>query len=69
MSRMPSLAAIVVSAGLGQRMGQDKTFLDLAGKPVVAWSISVLQQSKSVDEIILVLHKARLDAGRKLDAK
>jgi 2-C-methyl-D-erythritol 4-phosphate cytidylyltransferase len=66
MSRMPKVAAIVVSAGLSQRMGQDKTFLLLAGKPVVSWSVSALQQSNLIDEIILVLHKSTLDAGRKL---
>jgi CTP:molybdopterin cytidylyltransferase MocA len=29
---MPKYAAIVVAAGIGQRMGADKAFLDLAGK-------------------------------------
>jgi 2-C-methyl-D-erythritol 4-phosphate cytidylyltransferase len=63
---MSETAAIVVGAGLGQRMGQDKTFLSLGGKPVIAWSVGTLQQSKSIEAIVIVLHKNNLDAGRRL---
>jgi 2-C-methyl-D-erythritol 4-phosphate cytidylyltransferase len=68
MSMMTNVTAIVVSAGVGKRLGQDKTFLDLGGRPVIAWSIVALQQSSSISEIIVVLHKTSLDAGRKLVA-
>jgi len=63
---MSKVAAIVVSAGLGQRMGKDKTFLTLGGRPVISWSVDVLQKSKSIDSIVLVLHKDTMDMGRKL---
>jgi 2-C-methyl-D-erythritol 4-phosphate cytidylyltransferase len=66
---MPKFAAVVVSAGIGQRMGADKAFLDLGGKPLIAWSVDVLQQSDLINEIVLVLHKNKLDAGRELMKK
>ncbi|MGA2158800.1 MAG: 2-C-methyl-D-erythritol 4-phosphate cytidylyltransferase [Dehalococcoidia bacterium] len=65
---MPKVAAIVVSAGAGQRMGSDKTFLKLGDKPLVAWPVDVLQLSKSIDRIILVLQEARIDEGKNLAA-
>ncbi|MCX5993017.1 MAG: 2-C-methyl-D-erythritol 4-phosphate cytidylyltransferase, partial [Chloroflexi bacterium] len=60
------VVAIVVGAGSGSRMGADKAFLDLAGRPVIAWPVEVLQRNIHVREIILVLHKSRLREGRAL---
>jgi len=69
MSEKAAVAAIVVGAGSGNRMGADKTFLDLAGRPVIAWSIEVLQRSAQIKEIILVLHNSRMQEGRDLSRK
>jgi 2-C-methyl-D-erythritol 4-phosphate cytidylyltransferase len=66
---MPKFAAVVVSAGIGQRMGADKAFLELGGKPLIAWSVDTLQASDSINEIVLVLHKNKLDVGRDLMKK
>ncbi|MBN1374818.1 MAG: 2-C-methyl-D-erythritol 4-phosphate cytidylyltransferase [Dehalococcoidia bacterium] len=63
---MSKVAAIVVAAGMGQRMGKDKIFTLLGGKPVIAWSLDALQKSEVVDAIVLVLHKDTMDMGRKL---
>jgi len=63
------VTAIVVGAGSGSRMGADKAFLDLAGKPVIAWPVEVLQHNKHVREIVLVLHENRLEEGRGLTDK
>ncbi len=63
---MPKVAAIVVSAGAGQRMGLDKTFLKLVDKPLIAWPVDVLQGSKSIDRIVLVLQKDKLDEGKQM---
>ncbi len=63
---MSDVAAIVVGAGIGQRMGIDKIFMDLMGKPLIAWSVDTLQNSMSIGEIVLVLHKTKLDEGREL---
>jgi len=69
MNEIGGVAAIVVGAGSGSRMGAYKAFLDLAGKPVIAWPVEVLQRNTQVGEIILVLHKNHLDEGRVLADK
>ena len=48
------LTAVIVAAGTSQRMGFDKLFADLAGRPVVAWSVSAFQACEAVDGIVLV---------------
>lgn len=63
---MSRIVAILVAAGVGQRMGKDKTFMVLGGKPVISWSLDALQESKCIDSIVLVLHKDTMDIGRKL---
>lgn len=66
---MPKFAAVVVGAGIGQRMGKDKAFLELAGKPLIAWSVDTLQNCDLINEIVLVLHKNKLDEGYELMKK
>jgi 2-C-methyl-D-erythritol 4-phosphate cytidylyltransferase len=58
------LSAIIVAAGNSRRMGFDKLFATIAGKPVLAHSISAFQRTESVTEIILV---AREDRRRDLE--
>jgi len=53
--------AVVVAGGSGTRFGQPKQFVDLAGRPVVAWSVDA---ARSVaDGVVLVLPAERLPAG------
>jgi 2-C-methyl-D-erythritol 4-phosphate cytidylyltransferase len=54
------LSAIIVAGGRSQRMGFDKLFAPLDGKPVVAHSIAAFEQTESVAEIILVGRAQRL---------
>lgn len=54
------LTAIIVAAGSSQRMGFDKIFAQLAGRPVVAHAIDAFEQTASVHEILLVGRKDRL---------
>jgi 2-C-methyl-D-erythritol 4-phosphate cytidylyltransferase len=54
------LTAIIVAGGSSQRMGFDKLFALLDGKPVVAQSIAIFEQSESVTDIILVGRAERL---------
>ncbi|MFC1866101.1 2-C-methyl-D-erythritol 4-phosphate cytidylyltransferase [Chloroflexota bacterium] len=62
-------AAIIVAAGRGERMrGVDKVLAPLAGKPVLAWSAEVFQQSPLVDLIVIVLSQSNLEQGRKMVA-
>ena len=58
------VSAVIVAAGSSRRMGFDKLFADLRGKPVVAHSIAAFESAPEIGEIILVGRvetKARLD--------
>ncbi len=48
--------AIVLAAGQGRRMGTriQKQYLDIAGKPVLYYSLCAFERSKIIDEVILV---------------
>jgi 2-C-methyl-D-erythritol 4-phosphate cytidylyltransferase len=48
------LTAIIVAAGSSERMGFDKLFALVSGKPVIAHSIAAFERTDCVDEIILV---------------
>ena len=61
-----ALTAIIVAAGSSQRMGFDKLFADLAGLPVVAWSIGAFQACAEVGNILLVTRPERAEAFRSL---
>jgi len=63
------VVAIVVGAGSGSRMGAEKTFLNLVGRPVIAWPVEVLQHNKNISEIVLVLHNNNADEGKSLAAE
>lgn len=47
-------SVVVVAAGSSQRMGEDKLFLPLEGKPVLAWSLQTVNACPFVDEIVVV---------------
>ena len=63
------IGAVIVSAGTGQRMGVDKVFLPLAGKPLLAWSVDVCQNCELLSQIVIVLNESNLDSGHKLVAE
>ncbi len=48
-------SAIIVAAGKGVRMGADKLWLEIAGRPVIAHTWKKFNDAKCVDEIILVV--------------
>jgi len=48
------LSAIIVAAGTSRRMGFNKLFATLAGKPVLAHTIRAFERANSVTEIIIV---------------
>ncbi len=49
--------AIVLAAGQGKRMGTkvQKQYLEIQGKPVLYYSLKAFEESKLIDEIILVV--------------
>jgi len=54
------LTAIIVAAGRSQRMGMDKLFALVGGKPVIAHTLNAFEHTDCVDEIILVGRAERL---------
>ncbi len=52
----PFVSCIVAAAGKGSRMQSElnKIFLEFAGKPVLAHTLSVLEACRTVDEIVIV---------------
>src|SRR5438045_7827601 len=63
------LSAIIVAAGSSERMGFDKLFALVSGKPVIAHTIAAFENTKCVDEIILVGRPDSLAELRKLIGK
>ena len=63
------LTAIIVAAGSSERMGFDKLFALVSGKPVIAHTVGVFERTDCVDEIILVGRADSLDELRKLIGK
>jgi 2-C-methyl-D-erythritol 4-phosphate cytidylyltransferase len=55
MEKMKKNVAIVLSAGMGSRMGSDipKQYLPLYGKPVIYYSLKAFEESE-IDEVVLV---------------
>jgi 2-C-methyl-D-erythritol 4-phosphate cytidylyltransferase len=60
------LTAIIVAAGSSQRVGFDKLFANIAGKPTIAHSIRAFQRADSVSEIIVVAREDRHGELRKI---
>ena len=50
------IAAIILSGGSGTRMGSDipKQYLEVSGKPIIAYSIETIEKSSDVDKILIV---------------
>jgi len=46
-------AAIVVAAGRGTRLGRPKQFIDLAGLPMVGWSIQTFASLPEITELVI----------------
>jgi len=49
--------ALIVAAGRGERLGarRPKAFVELAGRPLISWSVQALLASPSVEQIIVAL--------------
>jgi 2-C-methyl-D-erythritol 4-phosphate cytidylyltransferase len=60
------LTAIIVAAGDSRRMGFDKLFATIAGRPVIAHTIHAFERAGCVDEIIVVGREDRLAEIKKI---
>jgi 2-C-methyl-D-erythritol 4-phosphate cytidylyltransferase len=57
--------ALVVAAGRGERLGsgRPKALVDLAGRPMLEWSVRALQAVREVERIVVALPAGELDAA------
>ncbi|HEV2878220.1 MAG TPA: 2-C-methyl-D-erythritol 4-phosphate cytidylyltransferase [Candidatus Eremiobacteraceae bacterium] len=47
------MCAILAAAGRGARMGQPKQLLELAGKPIAAWSLQTIAGAPAITQIVV----------------
>ncbi|MEM3839022.1 MAG: 2-C-methyl-D-erythritol 4-phosphate cytidylyltransferase [Candidatus Micrarchaeaceae archaeon] len=70
--RRASTAALIVAAGESRRMQDwegkriDKQFAEIAGKPLIGWTLKAFQESESVDSILLITSSANLGKAVKV---
>lgn len=59
--------AIIVGAGKGKRMGnEDKIFLNINKKPILAHTISPFEKCNSIDDIILVVRENNINLTKNI---
>lgn len=58
MNKVPFVSAVIVAAGAGKRMGEDKNklLLLLRGKSILSYTLSAFDTCEGVDEIVLVIN-------------
>ena len=59
--------AIILAAGSGKRMGTHipKQYLDLAERPVLAWTLTAFERADRIDRVVLVVGSEDIDSCRK----
>ena len=62
------IAAIILAAGRGERMGAnvDKAFLNLGPMPLVAYSLLAFEACADIEALVLVVRPDRIEASREL---
>lgn len=60
--------AIVLAGGTGSRVGANvpKQFIEVLGKPILAYTLSCFQNNRNIDAIELVCHRDWMDRGREI---
>lgn len=59
-------AAVIVAAGRGTRLGQPKQFLELAGLPMVGWSMRLFAAMDEIAEIVVATEPESIEPMREL---
>ena len=63
----PRIGAIVVAAGNSHRMGDvDKITVPLVGKPVITYSLDILEQNPLIGQVVLVAPPLRVNQFKAL---
>ena len=67
--RVVKWAAVIVAAGRGTRFGRPKQFLELAGLPMVGWSIRRFAEMPEIAELVVATEPESLEPMRALFAR
>lgn len=63
-------AVIILAGGRGKRMGREKQYLELAGRPMLEWTAEVFSGPGGFEELVVVLTPATLSRyGRDWEAR
>jgi 2-C-methyl-D-erythritol 4-phosphate cytidylyltransferase len=54
--------AVIVAAGRGTRFGRPKQLLELAGKPMIVWSVEAFASMPEIAELVVVTESEFVDA-------
>ncbi|MBD5655835.1 MAG: 2-C-methyl-D-erythritol 4-phosphate cytidylyltransferase [Candidatus Eremiobacteraeota bacterium] len=57
-----TFAAIVVAAGRGRRFGRPKQLIDVAGRPLIAWSIATFGAMPELGDLVIATEEEHLAA-------
>jgi 2-C-methyl-D-erythritol 4-phosphate cytidylyltransferase len=60
--------AIIVAAGRGVRFGRPKQLVDVAGRPLVAWSIATFGEIAEIDDLVIATESEHVDTMAELAA-
>ncbi len=61
------VGAVIPAAGRGTRMrGEDKLFLNLGGKPLLAWCMDTLERCHLVTDVVVALNSDSIAQGEEL---
>ena len=64
-----TFAAIVVAAGRGVRFGRPKQLVEVAGRPLVAWSFATFGAMPELGELVVATEEEHLDTMEALAAR
>jgi 2-C-methyl-D-erythritol 4-phosphate cytidylyltransferase len=62
-------AAIVVAAGRGVRFGRPKQLVEVAGRPLIAWSFETFGSMRELGELVVATEPEHLETMRELAAR
>ena len=65
------VVAVILAGGVGSRLGKDipKQFVEVLGKPILAYTLEKFENNENIDAIEIVSHKDYVDHCREIVAK
>lgn len=61
-----TVVGVIVAAGRSSRLGSDKIWVELAGEPVLVWSVRQFHDAVAIDRLVVVVAAAAIERTRNL---